>query len=410
MLEESLSHFVGHKEEWTHFEAGVLRAEAACIVLFLDVDDLLDSRDGFKGDIVVVAILEDDEAAANVFQEEIESEIAVGHGSDRVYGIGIAAADKITEFLVDDIDFPAIIEFGGKVPNSVADDFADAAELFVAIGVGGFAFEDHFAALKHGAFGNENDGVATGILAAVGDQQFGEMLDIKLVFWYDAAIGGTGHGGEHGGEAGVAAEDFEDHEALMGSGRGAEAVDHLDGAGDAGAEADAVVGARNVIVHGLWNADDLETFFVQTNAIAEGVVTADGDERVDAKPGEILEDFGSEVVLFGGKFVFQMRGDVGLGNAAGIGAGRMEKGAAGAAGTIDDFFVEEEKVVGVVVVLFADHVHEAGPAMADADNLIAFTDGAKSNAANSGIEPGNVAASGEDADDAFFGVDISHRP
>jgi len=54
--------------------------------------------------------------------------------------------------LVDDIDFPAVIEFGGKVPNSVADDFAER-ELFVAVGIGGFAFEDHFAAFEHGAFG-----------------------------------------------------------------------------------------------------------------------------------------------------------------------------------------------------------------------------------------------------------------
>src|SRR5260370_30252100 len=34
---ERLSHFVGHKEEGAHFEAGVLRAKAVGIVLFLDV-------------------------------------------------------------------------------------------------------------------------------------------------------------------------------------------------------------------------------------------------------------------------------------------------------------------------------------------------------------------------------------
>jgi len=60
---------------------------------------------------------------------------------------------------------------------------------------------------------------------------------------------------------------------------------------------------------------------VEANAVAEGVVAADGDERVDAEPGEILEDFRSEVVLFGGEFVLEMRGDVGFGDAAGIGAG-----------------------------------------------------------------------------------------
>ncbi len=356
-----------------------------------------------------MAVLEDDETTADVFQEEIESEITVGHGSDGVNGIGIAAADEITELLVDDIDFPAVIEFGGKVPNSVADDFADAAELFVAVGIGGFAFEDHFAAFEHGAFGNENDGVAAGILAAVGDEQFGEMFNVEFIFRNDAAVGGASHGGEHGGKAGVAAKDFEDHEALMGSSRSAEAVNHLDGAGDAGAEADAVVGARDVIVHGLGNADNLEALFVQTNAVAEGIVAADGNESVNPEPGEILEDFRSEVILLCGEFILEMRRDIRFGDAAGIGAGRVEKGAAGAAGAIDNFFVEEKEIVRVVVILFAEHIDEAGPSVANADNLIAFANGAESDAADSWVETGNVTASGEDADDASLGVDVRHE-
>src|SRR5260221_1404418 len=97
-------------------------------------------------------------------------------------------------------------------------------------------------------------------------------------------------------------------------------------------------------------------------------------------------------VLFGGKFVLEMRGNVGFGDASGIGAGRMEKGAAGAAGPIDNFFVEEEIIVGVVVILLADHVDQASPAVPNADDLIAFTDGAKRNASDTGIKAGNVTA------------------
>src|SRR6266853_1153789 len=103
-----------------------------------------------------------------------------------------------------------------------------------------------------------------------------------------------------------------------------------------------------------------------------------------------------------------MRRNAGLGDAARIGAGRMEKSAAGAAGAIDGLFVEEEEIVGVVVTLLADHIDESGPAMANADDLIAFAQGAKSDATNGGVETRNVAASGEDADDAFLGVDVSH--
>src|SRR6266852_6443320 len=234
------------------------------------------------------------------------------------------------------------------------------------------------------------------------------MLDIEFVFRNDAAIGGTGHSGKHGGEAGVASENFEDHETLVGAGGSAEAVDHLNGARDAGAEADAVVGAGDVVVHRFRDADNFETLLVQANSIAERVIAADGDERINAEPGEILEDFGSEVVFLGGELVLEMRRDAGLGHPAGIGTGRMEKGAAGAAGAINGLFVEKEEVVGVVVILRADHVHEAGPAVANADDLVAFANGAKSDAADGGIETGNIAASGKDADDAFLGVDVSH--
>src|SRR5260370_1699756 len=162
----NLSEFVGHEEEGLVIEAGELGAQPRGVVLLLNVDDLFDGGDGLERNVVVVTVFEDDEAAADVLQEEIESEIAVGHGGDGVNGIGIAATNEITEFLIDDVDFLAVVEFGGEVSYPFADDFADATELFVAIGVGAFAFENHFATLEHGAFRDEDDGVAAGIFAA----------------------------------------------------------------------------------------------------------------------------------------------------------------------------------------------------------------------------------------------------
>src|SRR6266478_6346506 len=367
---ERLSHFVGNEEEGTHFEAGILRTKAVGVVLFLDIHDFLGGGDRFKRNVVVVAVLEDNETPADFFQEEIESEIAIGHGGNGVNGVGIAAAHEIAELLINDVDFLAIVEFG--------------------------------------AFGDQDDGVAAGILAAVGSEQFGEMFDIEFVLRNDAAIGGTGHGGKHGGETRVPAEDLNHHETLVRAGRGAETVDHLNGACDAGAEADAVVGAGNIIVHGLGNADDFEAFFVEANAVAKRVVSADGDESVDAQPSEIFEDFRGEVVFLSGEFVFQMRGDAGLGDAAGIGAGGMQKSPAGASGTINGLIVEEEEIVGIVVILLTDNIHESGPAVANADDLMAFAQCAKRDATDGGVETGNVAASGEDADHAFLVVDVCH--
>src|SRR5947208_7860927 len=84
----------------------------------------------------------------------------------------------------------------------------------------------------------------------------------------------------------------------------------------------------------------------------------------------------------------------------------MKKGAAGAARAIDGFFVQKEEIVGIVVVLLADHVYQAGPAMTNANDLIAFAQGAESDGADSGIEAGNVAAPGRDAEDPFLGLAV----
>ena len=86
----------------------------------------------------------------------------------------------------------------------------------------------------------------------------------------------------------------------------------------------------------------------------------------------------------------------------------MEKGSAGAAGAIDDVFGEELKIIGVVVIFVANDVDQAAPAMAEADDLVAFAKSTVSDAANCRIEAGDIAASGKNADDAFLGPAVSH--
>ncbi len=86
----------------------------------------------------------------------------------------------------------------------------------------------------------------------------------------------------------------------------------------------------------------------------------------------------------------------------------MEEGAAGATSAIDDVFGEQLEIFGVVVGLVADHFNESAPAVAKADDLIAFAKSAESDAANGRIEAGDIAASGEDTDDAFDLVDVCH--
>src|SRR5260370_41796135 len=95
----------------------------------------------------------------------------------------------MAEPLVDDIDCFAAVEFRGELLNLFTDDLADAAELLVTIGVRTFAFKDHFAAFKHGAFGDQHDGVAAGLFAAGGNKKDPSLADIGSVVRYEPGIG-----------------------------------------------------------------------------------------------------------------------------------------------------------------------------------------------------------------------------
>src|SRR6266404_1466801 len=86
----------------------------------------------------------------------------------------------------------------------------------------------------------------------------------------------------------------------------------------------------------------------------------------------------------------------------------MEESAAGASGAIDDFFGKDQIIFGVVVGFVAHHFDQAAPTVAEADDLIAFAERAESDAADCGVEAGDVAAAGENADDALLGVDVCH--
>ena len=67
----------------------------------------------------------------------------------------------------------------------------------------------------------------------------------------------------------------------MRTGGGAQAVGQHDRAGDTGAETDAVICPRHVIVHRFWDGDYFDPFLVQADPIAQRVVAADWDEIIN---------------------------------------------------------------------------------------------------------------------------------
>src|SRR5438874_7837764 len=87
---------------------------------------------------------------------------------------------------------------------------------------------------------------------------------------------------------------------------------------------------------------------------------------------------------------------------------RMKKGAAGAPGPIDNVLGKNLKVFRIVVGFVAHHFNQTTPAMAEAYNLISFAKRAESDPSDRRIEAGNVAASGQDTDDALLILDVSH--
>src|SRR5271166_2869233 len=239
-------------------------------------------------------------------------------------------------------------------------------------------------------------------------KEFGELLDIELMFRNDAAVGRACHRRQHGCKTGVAAEDFQNHETLVRAGGSSQRIGHLNGAGDAGAEADAVISAGYVVVHGLGDSDNPYTFLIQAHAVAERVITADRNHVFDAEPGEILENRGREIVLLRVVLGFQMVRDAVLADAPRIGARRVKKRAAGAAGPIDHVFGEALKVVRIVVFFVANNIDQSRPAAPYADHFIPFAERAEGDRANGGVQPGNVTATCQNANYALLYIDVSH--
>ena len=128
-------------------------------------------------------------------------------------------------------------------------------------------------------------------------QQFSQVLDVEFAFGNDAPVRCTRHRRQHGSEPCVASEHFHDQNSFVRSGRGAEAIRQFNRATDTGAKADAIISARDVIVHRLGYCDDLDAFLVQAGGKRKRVVAADRNQIFNTQPLQVLDNFGSEIVL-----------------------------------------------------------------------------------------------------------------
>ncbi len=210
------------------------------------------------------------------------------------------------------------------------------------------------------------------------------------------------HGRQHRCKPGVTAKHFENHEALVRSGAGSQAVRHGNGARHSGAETDAVVGAGNIVVHGLRNGDHLHALLIQAYAVAQRVIPANGDEIVDAKPAQIFQHFRGQVVRLGAINRLEVSRNAGLLHLAWIGSRGVQERTAGAACAVDQIFRQRLKVLAVVVIFFANDVDQPGPPPANANHLAALAHCADGYGADSRVQARNVAAASENSDYTFL--------
>ena len=167
--------------------------------------------------------------------------------------------------------------------DRLAGDLADATELAVAVGILLAVFDhlpaDHTGALEMRRPWRSCSGCAAVLRAAA----VASLLDVErhLADQRPVDIGQVGR--DQRRLAAVAAEQLDHRDSLVAAGRRAQRVNKLDAARDGGGEADAVVGAEDIVVHRLGDSDHAQALAVQPHRERERVVAADRHQRVDAQ-------------------------------------------------------------------------------------------------------------------------------
>ena len=113
-------------------------------------------------------------------------------------------------------------------------------------------------------------------------EQAARRLDRDRLLGDQDHVGAAGDPGVERDPADVPAHHLDDHDAVVRLGRRVQAVDRLGRDRDGGVEAERVVGAVEVVVDRLRDADDGEVvLLVELRGDAERVLAADRDERVE---------------------------------------------------------------------------------------------------------------------------------
>ena len=173
----------------------------------------------------------------------------------------------------------------------------------------------------------------------------------------------------------------------MARGGGPERVDRLHRAGDGGREADAIVGAMNIIVHRLGDRDDIPAKARQMRGKTQGAVAAESDQRVDLQCIQHIE---------------HLLGLVALRCHPGIAARAVQHRAALPVDAAHPVAVEHHHAVLRRPGIGGINPQHAFPAAPQANHIPAALPCRRRDRLDTGIEAGNIAAAGEDCQTHFI--------
>src|SRR3954467_12758014 len=133
---------------------------------------------------------------------------------------------------------------------------------------------------KMAAFGNDDDAVVLAVIVVV-FKQSADVIDVDLLLRDKDDMRATGDSGGVGNPAGVAAHHFADDDAIVRVGCGVEAVDGLGRDHDGGVKPKGLIGAADVVVDGLGNANSVDAVFGEIERDRLRIVAAEGDQSID---------------------------------------------------------------------------------------------------------------------------------
>src|ERR1700761_2944764 len=320
-------------------------------------------RDGFlERDVGDLRALEDDETAELAGVHEVDGSDAVARGEHAVVGRGRAAALGVAEVDAARFIAGALLDlFGERLPDPRKTSVAEGVDLCAC---GDLAFDVR----ELRAFGDDDDGEALAGLPTLFEKS-DDVVHVDGALRGEDDVGAAGDADCDGDPAGVAAHDLDDLHAGVRFGGGVKAVDGFGGDGDGGVEAEADVGAGEVVVDGFRDADAGHAALDELDGDGLRVVTTEGDEGVEV----VFFDVGETLLEAAFNFFY-------------VGARGAKDGAAAMEDTASGLKIERHGLV----------VDDAAPAFHEADELVAVEVNAFAHSgANNGVEAGAVAAPGK---------------